>query len=335
MGEKSAESTVKAPLLAVLSFIVVALGAAAGKTSLSFPLLICAVLCAYIANRPAGLPFALGAATLSGVAGYFTGGALFAVKCVVTIAVLGAVIFICRRRGAGLFITSVAAGGAHLLMTAAFFAVSLYVEYKDVAVGARTVMREFYAAAGDMIRNMYRDGNTYKISDEDVNALLSAITTMLPGIILAAWQAMGAALYFLMKLICRLTGDTADVKDEYRVPETPVIFFAVSLVISLILSPFEGAKVARIAAVDICIALSVSSAICGIVAIVRKIKHPETVSLPDGTVVRRFPFLPVAAMVISVFINPFMPFGVAAIYGSALTVKNAVKRSINKDKKDG
>ena len=60
-----------------------------------------------------------------------------------------------------------------------------------------------------------------------------------------------------------------------------------------------------------------------------------TVSLPDGTVVRRFPFLPVAAMVISVFINPFMPFGVAAIYGSALTVKNAVKRSINKDKKDG
>ena len=335
MSERSAASAAKTPRLLLMSLATVALGAAAGTASLTFPMLICAALCARAAEFGGGLPFALGGALAGGVASYFTGGAMFAARFTATVLLLGAAIFFLRSRGAGLITASVALGAAHLLLTGVFLALSLTIEYGDVTVGAKALYRDLFAAAGETVKNMFRDGNIYKISDEDVTALLSAVTTMLPGIVLAAWQMIGAALYFVMKLICLMTGEKAAVKDEYRVPETPVIFFAVSFAISFFLSPFEGAQVARIAAVDICLALSVSAVICGIAALVRKIKYPETVTLPDGTETRRFPFLPLAAMVASAIINPLMPFGVAAIYGSALTVKNAVLRSINKDKKDG
>ena len=333
MSERSAKTAENTPLFVIMSLISVALCAMSGKVSLAFPLVICAALCAHLFERPGGLPFALGAALLGGAAGYLTGGALFSAESVAFTVLPGAVILACRRRRAGLFTTSVAVGGAHLLLTAAFLALSLYLQYGDAAAGARTVFREIYASAGEMIKNMFREGDTYRISDADVSSLLSTITTMLPGIILAAWQVIGGAVYFIMKLLCSLAGGKTSAEDEYRIPDSPIIFFAVSLLISLILTPFEGAQVARIAAIDICIALSVPSAFCGIAAIVCKIKHPQTVTLPDGTVVRRFPFLPIAVMVASAFINPFMPFGVAAVYGSALTLKNAVKKSINK--KDG
>ena len=331
MGDGTAGTVKNMPRLVVLTLILASLPALSGVAALAFPLVICATLAAFIADQPGGLPFALGGALLGGAAGYFTGGAAYAAECVVTTVLIGAVILFCKRRRAGLFVTMLAVGAAHLLLTAAVLAVSLRINYGSVIEGAKTTARDFYATASDMIRELSRDGDTYRLSDADVGTLMSTLTTMLPGAVIAAWQTIGAGVYFLMKLIRSATGDRKAVRDEYRIPDTPVIFFAVSLVISLVLSPFEGAAIVRIAAVDIALALFVPTVINGIVIIVGKIRHPETVTLPDGTEARRFPVLPITAMVISVFINPFMPFLVAAIYSAASTVRKTIRNSRKKD----
>ena len=331
MGDGTAGTVKNLPRIVIMSLILAAIPALTGAASLTLPLIICAALAALVADMPGGLPFALGGALLGGLAGYFTGGAEYAIECVATSVLIGAVILLCKRRRAGLFVTMLAVGGAHLLLTAAILAVSLRIEYGSVIEGARTTAREVYTTVSGMIRDLSRDGDTYRLSDADVGSLMSALTTMLPGALLAAWQAIGAAVYFLIKLIRSATGDRETVPNEYKIPDTPIVFFAVSLVISLVLSPFEGAAIVRIAAVDIALALAVPTTINGIVIIVGKIRHPQTVTLPDGTTARRFPVFTIALTAISFFINPFMPFLIAAVYSAASTIATAIRNSRKKD----
>lgn len=331
--ENENEKTVGVVPRLLLSAILAALISLVCATALDFPLIVAAAIAAFIAEERAGLPFAAASVAVGGVAGYFIAGAWYLpAKAVAVTAVLAAVIYICRARGAGLFVSSVAIGAAHLALTAGFMALSFYLTCGDVVAGAKTFAKDIYDFAAAELTNMFREGDVYRLSETDVKELLSIMATMAPGLIAAMWQAIGAAVYFIMKLLFRTFGKSASTRGEYVFPDAPIVFFAVSMLLSFIFSLINGAEVIRIAALDIALALSAPTFFNGAATIVRKMKNPETVTLPDGTTVKRSPVGIIVLTVASALINPLFPIGVVLVYSAVVTIKKLV---VNSKRKDG
>jgi len=321
-GAKSVVVCIALVAVAAVSSAVSAL------SSLFFTLVIAAAASAYLADVCRSPVFAAFAAACSFLLPYVIANSVLTGAVSLAIVVLfGALFILCRRLSLGFFKSSLILGAALLLITAGVMAISLKEQFGSVIEGAKLAAKEFYGSALENFRNyLSSNGGTISISDNQLEELLSLAVTMLPGIIAAAFELFGAAVYMIFKLFYRILGTKAGrVEGEYKIPVSAIIFFAFSFLLSMIFSVAEALMIPRLAAVNICIALAPPTLLDGAARLTARIKNPASVTLPDGSSLKRPPIFLIAAIVLSAFMSLLFPIVILLVYSVVGTIKDLIK----------
>ncbi len=244
------------------------------------------------------------------------------------VTVTAVIIIICFRFRPGLFKSSALLGAGAAAATGIFLALQLKAQYGSVAGGAEQIGRAFYESFSAQMSSYFANmsGGEFTVAENDVKELLSFAATLLPGVVAVLFQLIGAGVYYAAKLFYKIFRKKVEKSpNEYRIPESVVIFFAFSFILFLIFSPFESMRVAQLAALNLCIALSVPTLFDGVKRFVYKMKHPPEVALPDGRVVKRRPFLTLFAVGASAMLYPVFPVFIFIAYSVAGTVKEIIR----------
>ncbi|MBQ7669619.1 MAG: hypothetical protein IJS45_02720 [Clostridia bacterium] len=318
-----------------LAFCFVALAATVGfaaisaAASLYFTLAVSAAFGAYLAFGSERPIFAACAVVLSfGVIYIISKDVLTAAKLTGAIILAGASLGVCKKFKLNFFKSSFAVGAVSAAVMASLLAVALYSEYGSVAEGVTKYGEEFRSALTLYLRTSLTDSSGVQlISDNLIEELVSLAIAMIPGIAAAIFEALGAASYMLFKLICRFFKITVRAANEYKIPRTSVVFFAVSAVLAGIFSIFNATAVAELAALNICFALSLPTLFDGIARLVDRFKNPPVVNLPDGKQIRRSPVLPVVLIAGSAIISPIFPIILTLVYSVWGTIKEIIVNS--------
>ena len=331
----SSGNNTKSRILLILASIAVLLSfpSFSAEAELYFPLLVCAAATAFIIDILKSPLFALAASAASfGIAYLISKDVTFAIQCAVVPLIVGALFVLCRRKSLGLFKSSIILGAAAFALSAAFAAFYIVKTYGDLIAGAKTLFSGMYENMTAQMKNYLSSGNAaVTIAENELREMISLIATLLPGIAAALLQITGAATYILSKLYYRIFGNRLSrITGEYKVPESAIIFFTFSLILSLILSLIKDLRVAHLAAVNLCIALFVPTLIDGGRRVASKFRNPPKAILPDGREVKRPPIFLIALLAISLFFSFIAPFAILAIYSIAGTVKDIVARSVKK-----
>ena len=335
LKDPSSGNNTKSRILLIFASIAVILSFASfsAQAALYFPLTVCAAATAFIIDILKSPLFALvAAASAFGVAFLVAKDVPSAVQCAVVPLLVGALFVLCRRKKFGLFKSSIILGSAAFALSAALAAFYIVKTYGSLLDGAKTLFSGMYENAIAQMKNYLSSGNTaVTIAENELRELFSLIATLLPGIAAALLQITGAAAYFITKLYYRIFGRRIErIPGEYRVPEGAIIFFTFSLILSLILSLIKGLKVAHLAAVNLCIALSVATLMDGGRRVASKFRNPPKAVLPDGREVKRPPVFLIAILAISLLFSFIAPFAILAIYSVSGTIKDIVARSAKK-----
>ena len=251
-----------------------------------------------------------------------------------TLIVIAALFIVCRRVNPGFFKSSVIIGAGCAVTIAAAFAVSL-------SVGSGTFtenLAAFKASFEETVRNgvtriaQSSDG-IMTMSQNDLDLAIATMITLIPGAAAAFCQVAGAFAYSIFKLLTKIFGGKIGRKEgEFHVPPSCMLFFALSVVLSMIFSLFKSLEVAELAAVNLAIALAPATLFNGAYKIVYKVRHPLIVVLPDGTKMRRAPVFLIGSIFLSALISFLFPVFIIILYSIFSTVKELI---INSRKQDG
>ena len=324
-----------------LAFCFAALAATVGfaaisaAASLYFTLAISAAFGAYLAFASGRPVFAACAVALSfGVIYLISKDVLTAAKLTGAIILVGASLGACRKFKLNFFKSSMTVGAVSLAVMASLLAVALYSEYGSIADGATKYGEEFKSALTLYLRSYLTDSSGVQLlSDNLIDELVSLAITMIPGVAAVIFEALGAASYMLFKLICRFFKIKVGTADEYKIPRTSVVFFAVSAVLAGVFSIFSATAVVELAALNICFALSLPTLFDGVARLVDRFKNPPVVTLPDGRQIRRSPVLPVVLIAGSAIISPIFPIILTLAYSVWGTIKEIIVNSKKGDER--
>jgi len=323
-------------MISVLMLAVIAAAAAIStQTSAYFTLIAASAAAAYVYDflgRP--LLAALGAALAFGVSFIIKRDVLTAAHAAAVITVVGLLFVLCRKKSFGLFKSSIILGSAFALVSLAAAAIRLQSVYGNVIEGAKTAASYVYQNALERMKEYAgAENGALSLSDNQIEEYMSFLATLLPGIAAAVVQLSGAFAYFIMKAIYRLSGAGKNKpKGEYDIPASPVVYFAFSVLLTLVFSLIKQLEFARLAALNLCIALAIPTLVSGIVRLVRKMKDPPTVTAPDGTAVRRPPVLLLSFIVLSAIFNIAMPVLILLIYSVTGTLKDLLSERKKQEK---
>ena len=241
--------------------------------------------------------------------------------------VIGLLFALCKRSRAGFFRTSLVIGTAILAATAISVIIYLQTKYSDVIGGAKEEAALIYNNVIDALNAQIEAyGATPVIPANVLEEVLSFLARISPGIIAASFEVAGAAAFLVVKLFYRVASKRPDsYKGEYAVPPTAVIFFAASVLLTMIFSLFSSLEIAEIASINMCLALGVPTLFDGAMRLVDRIKNPPTVTLPDGREVKRPATLLIVALAVSFFVSFIVPVFFIAFYSVTGTVKDLIK----------
>ena len=324
-----------------LAFCFAALAATVGfaaisaAASLYFTLAISAAFGAYLAFGTKRPVFAVCAVALSfGVMFLVSKDALTAAKLTGAIILVGASLGVCKKFKLNFFKSSLTVGTVSAAVMASLLAVALYSEYGSIADGVTKYAEEFKSALTQYLRTSLTDSSGIQLlSDNLIDELVSLAIAMTPGVAAVIFEALGAASYMLFKLICRFFKVKIGVADEYKIPRTSVVFFAVSAVLAGIFSLFDATAIAELAALNICFALSLPTLFDGIARLTDRFKNPPVVTLSDGRQIRRSPILPVVLIAGSAIISAIFPIILTLAYSVWGTIKEIIVNSKKGDER--
>ncbi len=324
----------KALLLFAMIAVVAAFTAFSANAAMYFPMIVSAAAIAFTADVLKSPLFVLVAAVAAFGTSYLVARDLsVAVQNALTPLIIGTFCVLCRRKKLGLYKSSLVLGGAVFALSASFLAIYILRVYGSLIDGAKTAFSGVYENTVAQIKNYLSAAGEagVTVAENEIRELTSLTATLLPGLAAAALQLSGVAVYLITKLYYRLFGQkTAGVKGEYGIPESAVIFFAFSVLLSLVFSLFKGLKVAHLTALNLCITLAVPTLLDGGRRIVSRFRNPPKAALPDGTVVSRPPIFLIALLALSLFLSVVGPIVILAVYSVTGTVRDIAARSSEK-----
>jgi|GEM_PF-2443941 len=314
--------------------IVAAFSAISVLSSMLVTLVVASAAAAYltdICGKPAFS--AVSIAIAFGVSFLLTGSAASGGENSAIILMFGAFFILCKKREIGFFKSSVILGAALAVTTAAVIAVSLKLQYGNIIEGAKQAASAMYSTLLSNLReSVAASGGVIAIPDNQLEELLSITATMLPGILAVTFELSGAAIYMIFKLFYRIFGKRfGKSSGEYRIPQSAVIFFAFSFILSMIFSIFEPLTIPRLAAINICLALAVPTFFDGAARLIRRIKNPPEITMPDGSKMKRSPVFLIAGLVLSAFLSLIFPIAILLAASVIGTVKDIILSSKKKD----
>ena len=324
-GNTKRQNSIVADILTV----AVAAGACtlAAKSALLFVALIAAAATSYLAEARKNYPLVALTAVISAAGAYLVSGSIItAAVNVASIAIVSAVMILCKRLDAGFFRASVALGIVTAVITAGALAISIASVYGNVVSGAKQMASEIYHTVFENLKLIADNGDgTLLIAENELEALLSTAVTLLPGIAAFIFQVTGGISYMIFKTVYKIFGLRAGRREgEYNVPRSAIIFFAFSVVLALVFSMIKSLEVAYLAALNICIALSAPTFFDGVSRIVNGFRHPKIIVMPDGSTMKRLPVFIIAALVLSLLFSILFTGIILLGYSVAGTLKDMV-----------